>query len=237
MTSWLGARPKLQERKRLNGECACLYRGVSSTVKLSVSKTELGGSNPSAPARNCGRAPLGLSLFALRGKVLAKSEEPRVKSDRRGAGAPEKVADGEVSSNRERRRKQAGHLKGVAAAREELLQRRPHRDAEGHHSVAQRSPGHDDGGGYHRVSVRRVFLGGRHRDRQEPRPSAEVFERTLMRQIMTEETIKTETITAQDSNAPRSRCRMAPPSRMLNSRRIRISSGTSSTPTRDSSAR
>jgi hypothetical protein len=26
-------------------------RGVSSTVKLSVSKTELGGSNPSAPAR------------------------------------------------------------------------------------------------------------------------------------------------------------------------------------------
>ncbi len=32
--------------KRLNGN-----RGVSSTVKLSVSKTELGGSNPSAPAR------------------------------------------------------------------------------------------------------------------------------------------------------------------------------------------
>src|SRR5215471_8193134 len=28
-----------------------LRRGVSSTVKLSVSKTELGGSNPSAPAR------------------------------------------------------------------------------------------------------------------------------------------------------------------------------------------
>jgi hypothetical protein len=27
-------------------------RGVSSTVKLSVSKTELGGSNPSAPARS-----------------------------------------------------------------------------------------------------------------------------------------------------------------------------------------
>ncbi len=27
------------------------HRGVSSTVKLSVSKTELGGSNPSAPAR------------------------------------------------------------------------------------------------------------------------------------------------------------------------------------------
>jgi hypothetical protein len=32
--------------KSLNGN-----RGVSSTVKLSVSKTELGGSNPSAPAR------------------------------------------------------------------------------------------------------------------------------------------------------------------------------------------
>ena len=30
------------------------YRGVSSTVKLSVSKTELGGSNPSAPARVLG---------------------------------------------------------------------------------------------------------------------------------------------------------------------------------------
>src|SRR3954454_1536217 len=27
------------------------FRGVSSTAKLSVSKTELGGSNPSAPAR------------------------------------------------------------------------------------------------------------------------------------------------------------------------------------------
>ncbi len=26
------------------------FRGVSSTAKLSVSKTELGGSNPSAPA-------------------------------------------------------------------------------------------------------------------------------------------------------------------------------------------
>jgi hypothetical protein len=31
-------------------------RGVSSTVKLSVSKTELGGSNPSAPARLKGKA-------------------------------------------------------------------------------------------------------------------------------------------------------------------------------------
>src|ERR1039457_1058691 len=28
-----------------------VFRGVSSTVKLSVSKTELGGANPSAPAR------------------------------------------------------------------------------------------------------------------------------------------------------------------------------------------
>ncbi len=36
---------KLPITKLLNG-----YRGVSSTVKLSVSKTELGGSNPSAPA-------------------------------------------------------------------------------------------------------------------------------------------------------------------------------------------
>ena len=30
--------------------CDWNYRGVSSTVKLSVSKTELLGSNPSAPA-------------------------------------------------------------------------------------------------------------------------------------------------------------------------------------------
>jgi hypothetical protein len=35
------------------------YRGVSSTVKLSVSKTELGGSNPSAPARVFGEKGQG----------------------------------------------------------------------------------------------------------------------------------------------------------------------------------
>jgi hypothetical protein len=34
-----------------NRQSSMKYRGVSSTVKLSVSKTELGGSNPSAPAR------------------------------------------------------------------------------------------------------------------------------------------------------------------------------------------
>lgn len=33
------------------GVCGIKYRGVSSTVKLSVSKTELLGSNPSAPAK------------------------------------------------------------------------------------------------------------------------------------------------------------------------------------------
>ena len=38
--------PTINNRKINNGN-----RGVSSTVKLSVSKTELGGSNPSAPAR------------------------------------------------------------------------------------------------------------------------------------------------------------------------------------------
>ena len=42
------------------------YRGVSSTVKLPVSKTELGGSNPSAPAR------FGLRLDGRRpGEVMA----------------------------------------------------------------------------------------------------------------------------------------------------------------------
>src|SRR5579885_2543738 len=40
------------------------HRGVSSTVKLSVSKTELGGSNPSAPAR-------GLKVERLEGRVGA----------------------------------------------------------------------------------------------------------------------------------------------------------------------
>src|ERR1035437_2855646 len=34
-----------------------VFRGVSSTAKLSVSKTELGGSNPSAPARLSGMRP------------------------------------------------------------------------------------------------------------------------------------------------------------------------------------
>jgi hypothetical protein len=34
-----------------NTKLETAFRGVSSTVKLSVSKTELGGSNPSAPAR------------------------------------------------------------------------------------------------------------------------------------------------------------------------------------------
>ncbi len=34
-----------------NWQLRTVFRGVSSTVKLSVSKTELGGSNPSAPAR------------------------------------------------------------------------------------------------------------------------------------------------------------------------------------------
>src|SRR5271165_6578242 len=42
-----------EQSQRAGAACreALEYRGVSSTVKLSVSKTELGGSNPSAPAR------------------------------------------------------------------------------------------------------------------------------------------------------------------------------------------
>src|SRR5690242_3886419 len=42
------------------------HRGVSSTVKLSVSKTELGGSNPSAPA---------ILLPGTAGKPRAGSEQ------------------------------------------------------------------------------------------------------------------------------------------------------------------
>jgi hypothetical protein len=38
-------------RQSVNHKFVDEFRGVSSTVKLSVSKTELGGSNPSAPAR------------------------------------------------------------------------------------------------------------------------------------------------------------------------------------------
>src|SRR5271166_5514699 len=42
-----------EQSQRAKAACrvALKCRGVSSTVKLSVSKTELGGSNPSAPAR------------------------------------------------------------------------------------------------------------------------------------------------------------------------------------------
>jgi hypothetical protein len=45
---WEGT-SKARGREQFHRE-ALEYRGVSSTVKLSVSKTELGGSNPSAPA-------------------------------------------------------------------------------------------------------------------------------------------------------------------------------------------
>ena len=42
----------MQSELQANGyKLKAVFRGVSSTVKLSVSKTELGGSNPSAPAR------------------------------------------------------------------------------------------------------------------------------------------------------------------------------------------
>jgi hypothetical protein len=43
-------REQSQRARQLHRE-ALEYRGVSSTVKLTVSKTELLGSNPSAPAR------------------------------------------------------------------------------------------------------------------------------------------------------------------------------------------
>jgi preprotein translocase subunit SecE len=48
-------------------------RGVSSTVKLSVSKTELGGSNPSAPARVEGKGlgPRGSSRGKREGMATA----------------------------------------------------------------------------------------------------------------------------------------------------------------------
>ena len=54
-----------------------VFRGVSSTVKLSVSKTELGGSNPSAPARIKGKAEGEVEVSSSRGKreVMATAVE------------------------------------------------------------------------------------------------------------------------------------------------------------------
>ena len=48
-----------QEKLELRTENGSLrtYRGISSTVKLSVSKTELLGSNPSSPARHSEQEP------------------------------------------------------------------------------------------------------------------------------------------------------------------------------------
>ena len=47
--------------------------GVSSTVKLSVSKTELGGSNPSAPARVLRRKEKARSVMGVETKKMANS--------------------------------------------------------------------------------------------------------------------------------------------------------------------
>jgi preprotein translocase subunit SecE len=49
------------------------YRGVSSTVKLPVSKTGLGGSNPSAPARVWKWSGEGQSSMAVETKKMANS--------------------------------------------------------------------------------------------------------------------------------------------------------------------
>ena len=48
------------------------FRGVSSTVKLSVSKTELGGSNPSAPARDRS-VTTEIGMVGVEIKKMAKS--------------------------------------------------------------------------------------------------------------------------------------------------------------------
>jgi preprotein translocase subunit SecE len=50
-------------------------RGVSSTVKLSVSKTERGGSNPSAPARFEGRVEAREGAVEESGKGMATAVE------------------------------------------------------------------------------------------------------------------------------------------------------------------
>src|SRR5208282_3049121 len=92
-------------------ELRTVFRGVSSTVKLSVSKTELGGSNPSAPAR-------------VRVKPRAKS---RPEQQSRKAGS---------YGNSCRTKRDHQHVAILAGTHQVFLQRRSHGDEEGHLSFA-----------------------------------------------------------------------------------------------------
>src|SRR5437667_11562715 len=114
-------------------------RGVSSTVKLPVSKTGLGGSNPSAPAKVLGRKP-GTSG---------------------GGNGNRDEENGKVNCSEPRREFQRA-ADVLAGADQELLQRCPDRDEEGDITFLQGSASHHQRGDHHCVSVRALLLGCGH---------------------------------------------------------------------------
>src|SRR5215469_10059159 len=116
-----------------------VFRGVSSTVKLSVSKTELGGSNPSAPAR-----------FGIPG---VKPDAKELQYGIEGIPYERRTAE-RVSEFRWRHQR---HL-GQAHA---LSERCARGDEEGRVPQPQGSRVDNLGGDYHDVSFRAVFLRSR----------------------------------------------------------------------------
>src|SRR3974390_1247350 len=103
----------MAERHVASGRQKKAHRGVSSTVKLPVSKTGLGGSNPSAPARFC-KGAFRRWPFAFRGKGWG--EERKASSEQRevSAAAQKQVADGKGSNNGTCSRRQTGGNQGMA---------------------------------------------------------------------------------------------------------------------------
>src|SRR5438552_4013941 len=109
-------------------------RGVSSTVKLPVSKTGLGGSNPSAPAS-----------FGAGFRTTERT-------------------DGEVSDSISAEPGKLWRKdQSLAAADAQLLYRRAGGNEKGDDPRLERSPRHHWRGDYHRLHLRAVFLGsGQH---------------------------------------------------------------------------
>src|SRR5579872_4968644 len=109
-----------------------MCRGVSSTVKLPVSKTGLGGSNPSAPAR------------FLEGRLKGPTQY--------GSGDEE---DGKLDHSRRRLRRPAESLAGTG---EVVLQRRAHRNAQSDGALVERGASHNRGGRDHGIYFWRLFF-------------------------------------------------------------------------------
>src|SRR5579862_6017310 len=116
-----------------------MIRGVSSTVKLPVSKTGLGGSNPSAPAR----------FWKDAGRTAAQGEEKL----KYGSGDKE---NGKLSRIRPRKFRRADQI--LAGAGECFLQRRAHRDPQGYCAVVEGSAGHHGGRRRNGIHFRRVLF-------------------------------------------------------------------------------